>query len=292
LTLFQRIFERFPDHHVNAVIFSENGKPRIKDVLVFALYCRRTNTVIFNLARHVDNAARIALDLNPSFSIRGLFWYSMLASLLHELHHSILLQDCRYHGEDARVMVEVEADRWRDQTLRMLATEMDLEPPPLTEEPFLQEHFNALLQQQERRGNAGWVKHQKLLVGANVLYWDAETHIAYPNMAALCGSQTTEREQGAMDQEAARVYGAQQEQKMAAFTKNEEEKERLLRRAIAMSRKVIVDYVDRYGKSSSGRVLFPFDLNYRAGYWYLGAYCTDRSGKRLFRLDRIKAVSF
>jgi hypothetical protein len=292
LEIIKRILGRFPNHLVNAVIFSDSGKPRIKGNPVFALYCRRSHTILFNLARHVDNAARIALDLNPSYSIRGVYWYSMLVSLLHELHHSILLQDVRYRGESARHAVEAEADRWSVDTLQALAAEMDIEPPPLHEEPFLQMRFNELLQQQDRRENTAWVKHQKLLVDANVLYWDAATQIAYPNMAALSGVMTSEQERDIQGLESIKDYGLKQDQQMAAAIKEEEDKEEKIRRAIATGQKVIVDYRDRYQRESNGRALFPLEIIYREGYWYVKAYCTERRASRLFRLDRIKSVRF
>jgi predicted DNA-binding transcriptional regulator YafY len=39
------------------------------------------------------------------------------------------------------------------------------------------------------------------------------------------------------------------------------------------------------------RVVRPVAVEQRAGYWYLHAYCLERRADRVFRLDRIAAVS-
>lgn len=59
--------------------------------------------------------------------------------------------------------------------------------------------------------------------------------------------------------------------------------------AAAASQRVALHYRDRDGRSSE-RELHPYGIAYRAGAWYLVAWCRLRGGLRSFRLDRITGV--
>jgi predicted DNA-binding transcriptional regulator YafY len=59
--------------------------------------------------------------------------------------------------------------------------------------------------------------------------------------------------------------------------------------AVWQERQLWLRYLAWDGQSSD-RLVDPYGLVYRAGYWYLPAYCHRRQATRTFRVDRIEAV--
>jgi len=64
-----------------------------------------------------------------------------------------------------------------------------------------------------------------------------------------------------------------------------------LRGAIAERRQVELDYYGYLRDNRSRRVIDPWDVYAAEGEWYVMAWCHVAQGDRLFRLDRIRAVS-
>jgi len=176
-----------PEHNIKNIVFNGEGFPKEKGEQIFAVYIRRSGSIAINLQRHFDNAAIVASEINTSFSIRGLFWNSMLSVFIHEMHHSITqVEDDDPIGSE-RDKIEKEATSWSDAKIREIAHLIDIEPPPLTEEPFLYACFHDILKERTKEGYEDWVKHQKLLIDSDILYWDADTYLAYPTMKHLLG---------------------------------------------------------------------------------------------------------
>lgn len=66
---------------------------------------------------------------------------------------------------------------------------------------------------------------------------------------------------------------------------------RLLREALRRRRFVALDYEDRAGQRSFGRLVRPLDLERHGDIWYLRAYCVASRAERTFRLDRIGGLT-
>ena len=64
-----------------------------------------------------------------------------------------------------------------------------------------------------------------------------------------------------------------------------------LHQAVADRREVEFDYFSQGRGATECRVVKPFQLLNHRGQWYLSAYCCSRLDNRLFRLDRIQALS-
>ena len=64
----------------------------------------------------------------------------------------------------------------------------------------------------------------------------------------------------------------------------------VVERAVAERRVIDLDYEDRDGARTQGRLVEPFGLAGYAGHWYLVGWCRSRRGGRTFRLDRIVAA--
>ena len=65
---------------------------------------------------------------------------------------------------------------------------------------------------------------------------------------------------------------------------------RVVEEALRAGRVVVIDYVDRYGRSSSRRPVEPVAFAHDRGRWYLLAWCRRARAGRWFRLDRIAAA--
>ena len=187
LKLLGEIINRYPNNNIRTIYFNAEGYPKKKGNQIFAVYIRKSRTVVINLQRHFDNAAAVSIDINSSYSIRALFWYSMINVFLHELRHSMTQIDDDDPTGTERESVEKEASSWSDKEIKLIAKAIDIEPPLLSEEPFLHACFNELLQNRKQNGYDDWVAHQKLLIDSNVMYWDSKTHLSYPTMKHFWG---------------------------------------------------------------------------------------------------------
>lgn len=63
-----------------------------------------------------------------------------------------------------------------------------------------------------------------------------------------------------------------------------------LKTAILQCHKLCIIYVNSNGERSE-RIIEPYTLAYRSNAWYLKAYCTQKQGWRLFKLNRILSVN-
>ncbi|MEK4487283.1 YafY family protein [Psychrobacillus sp. FSL H8-0484] len=61
----------------------------------------------------------------------------------------------------------------------------------------------------------------------------------------------------------------------------------LLKQAIALNRKLHIEYVSQSGEITH-RVISPYKIVLNGGSWYLEAYCEKRNDRRLFKLTRIR----
>jgi predicted DNA-binding transcriptional regulator YafY len=67
---------------------------------------------------------------------------------------------------------------------------------------------------------------------------------------------------------------------------------RAVETAIADRRVLVIDYVDREGRTTEQRVIEPVGLSISDdGLWYLLGWCRLRQGARVFRVDRIDAAT-
>lgn len=64
----------------------------------------------------------------------------------------------------------------------------------------------------------------------------------------------------------------------------------VVERAVAGRLVIDLDYIDRDGARTQGRMVEPFGLAGYGGHWYLVGWCRSRGGGRTFRLDRIVAA--
>lgn len=64
-----------------------------------------------------------------------------------------------------------------------------------------------------------------------------------------------------------------------------------IRRAIREHRQIITTYRTGGRSSEEERLIHPYALVYRWGWWYVIAFCTLREANRAFRLDRMDQVS-
>ena len=64
----------------------------------------------------------------------------------------------------------------------------------------------------------------------------------------------------------------------------------LLRQGIDQNRKAEIDYYSLTRDTTSHRVIHPYFLTKKLGYWYLTGYCELREGLRTFKFDRILSV--
>jgi predicted DNA-binding transcriptional regulator YafY len=65
---------------------------------------------------------------------------------------------------------------------------------------------------------------------------------------------------------------------------------RTLNQAIRRSRRVELDYYSFNRDERNQRIVDPYQLIYKDGFWYLVGYCHWREAQRLFRLDRIRHI--
>ena len=64
----------------------------------------------------------------------------------------------------------------------------------------------------------------------------------------------------------------------------------LLRQGIDQNRKAEIDYYSLTRDTTSHRVIHPYFLTKKLGYWYLTGYCEMRKGLRTFKFERILSV--
>ena len=64
----------------------------------------------------------------------------------------------------------------------------------------------------------------------------------------------------------------------------------LLRQGIDQNRKAEIDYYSLTRDTTSQRVIHPYFLTKKLGYWYLTGYCELREGLRTFKFERILSV--
>ena len=172
---------------VRSIIFTQDGYPRQNQRPIFSIYSRHSEAIIINLKKHFENAVAISVNVHLGYSVRALYWYSLIHCFLHELHHGKLLRDDDYTAESKRAEVEEQAETWAEQAFSALVVQMDAEPPVINEDTFFCRLFNEAMRGQKESGNEKWVSHQKRLVDADLMYWDEETGIAVPTMKALFG---------------------------------------------------------------------------------------------------------
>jgi predicted DNA-binding transcriptional regulator YafY len=65
---------------------------------------------------------------------------------------------------------------------------------------------------------------------------------------------------------------------------------RAVESAVTARKVLALDYVDRVGERTEGRLVEPYGLAGSEDHWYLMAWCRLRDGGRSFRLDRILAA--
>lgn len=65
---------------------------------------------------------------------------------------------------------------------------------------------------------------------------------------------------------------------------------RILNQSMRESKSVEIEYYSFERDDTNRRVIDPYHMAYKDGFWYLVAYCHWRGEERLFRVDRIKRI--
>ena len=127
----------FPKHEIDSIIFDKDGQPVVNDRDVLGIFNASTRTIIINLRYHFYNAIHIFEHGHTGFSLHSIIWNSMIEVFLHELWHAldtIGAPDLIYpENED----IDDIATGWEKELMTFLAQNENIEPPKLTEDPYL-----------------------------------------------------------------------------------------------------------------------------------------------------------
>ena len=224
----------YPNHNVKKIVFNVNGGPVIDGRSVFCIYNATEKYIEFNLRKHLANALMIALKVNQSLSIRMVLWSSMLSSSLHEIFHSF---EENLDPEIPRDQLEESANQWAKEELTKLAHALNIEPPKFEAEKYFCNRFKLYAQQLVDSGENGWVESQKLMIDANVMYYDISTHIAILTAKEFYGVVPPERQKEPRDPKVAE-YFSQADKYAESFFENETLKEQAIVEAISKGYKM------------------------------------------------------
>ncbi|ABW66546.1 hypothetical protein Dole_0736 [Desulfosudis oleivorans Hxd3] len=283
-----QILQQYQGHRIRTVSFSAKGYPRRGELPVMGVYIRKSGTVIFNLLRHFENAAQMALVIDSGFSIHGLIWHSMLRTLLHEIHHSLNLPYGGEETEEVQSTEELLAGQWCETEIHRLVHILDLEPTRLDDEPFFRTCFYELMLRESKAGNGDWVGKQRRLVDAGLIYWDEKSHAAIETMAMLYDNSANQGQQARGDAQEALVKADLRIQDRIDW---ELKKEQAVKEACETGAILKIDYRANDQRLVSC-LIRPVSIFYKDSVTCVEALSESRQKQQTFRLDRIEALTF
>ena len=276
-----------PGHAVQAIHFDPDGGPKVGGRAVFGIFDAGARTIHINLQKHLDNAIRLAECRASCFSIRRTLWYSMQTTLLHEIKHA--LDTAR--GSAILNLNKSEQDRiateWADEVLTVLATNYDVEPVDLSEEPFFGPKIIHHIDRAIESGNWIWAKNQKKMLEKGIHYQDPFFTI------------NSEKEYYTLS--AAGLRGDKLGQKLNALVSlgmdllnqewdRVEMNEYLLREAIDTGTKVRIEYLAAEGVTET-HVVLPTAMIKRGPFPWIETRCEPGRQPAAFRVDKVRDIS-
>jgi hypothetical protein len=126
---------------IHSIVFRGDGMPcKAPKNDVFGASYPNTLSCAINLRKNFKTALNTVITEEPTLSLRTSLWHEMMTSTFHEIHHvtvmAMLDPDDVWTDEDYDAEEESAKEWAAEKIAELAASDLDIEPPPFSEEPF------------------------------------------------------------------------------------------------------------------------------------------------------------